>query len=256
MTSDDNPLIQTIDARGVCTLILNRPSVYNALDDDLIERLLSALQQVRTRTEVRLLVLTGMGSYFSAGADLHWLAESCGCGPERFEQLLETLDDITVPTLVLINGPAYGGAIGLVAACDIALASADVHFVFSEVRLGIVPSIISPYVVRAIGRRQAGRWFLSGAGIDANTAQRMGLVHDVVAKSELMQAAETEIGYLLAAGPAAQREVKTLLHPRDELSPVGAETPAELLSRVCASPEGTEGIRAFLQKRKPQWSGG
>ena len=255
MASGGESLTRSLDAQGVCTLTLNRPRVRNALDGELIRRLAEALDDVRSRPGLRLLVLTGAGGCFSAGADLRWLTDADAGGPAGLARLLADLANLQLPTLALVNGPAYGGAVGLVAACDIALAADNARFAFPEVRLGLVPAVIGPYVLRAIGPREAGRWFLSGAELGADTARRIGLVHQVVPAAILGDAAEAEIGHLLAAGPEAQRAVKALLRPWRQ-APAGGEAPHLLLERLRRSPEGREGVRAFLEKRKPQWPNG
>jgi len=167
--------------------------------------------------------------------------------------LLEDLASLPVPTLARVNGPAYGGAIGLIAACDIAIACNTANFAFSEVRLGLVPAVIAPYVIAAIGLRQARRWVLTGQRFDAEQAQAMGLLHQLVTADALDEAVEQQIQSLLKGGPQAQRQAKQLFNEWLKASPMAKQDTAELLADIRASSEGREGIDAFLMKRKPGW---
>ncbi len=249
-----------IGARGVYTLTLYRPETANALDGVLVGELLQTLAQVQAEPSVRVVVLTGDGDVFSSGADLAWMEQMAGADfatnladAAELAKVYETLAGLKVPTLARVNGPAYGGAIGLIAACDIAIASSSACFAFRETRLGLAPAVIAPYVVAAIGQRQARRWIFSGDDFDAEIAQRLGLVHAVVSLEELDDAVEREIARLLLGGPGALAETKALL---TRLSNVGLPAPTELAERLAklrAAPEGREGIRAFLERHKPGW---
>lgn len=254
------PLHIRTDERGVCWLTLNRPHCANALDSDLVQQLSIALAQVRSDSAVRLLVVSGQGEVFCSGADLQSMqqlavADMSVNQSDAFELalLLEDLASLPVPTLARVNGPAYGGGIGLIAACDIAIASSSANFVFSEVRLGLVPAVIAPYVIAAIGLRQARRWFLTGDSFDGEQAFSMGLLHQLVSGDGLDDAVEQQIKLLLKGGPQAQRQAKQLLNEWLKASPMAKEDTAELLADIRASEEGREGLAAFLEKRSPGW---
>jgi len=254
------PLHITTDAHGVCRLTLNRPQYANALDGDLIHQLLSVIVQLRSDPALRLLILSGRGDFFSSGADLHWMQQMAAADEKtnhtdalELALLLEELASLPVPTLARVNGPAYGGAIGLIAACDIAIASSSASFTCSEVRLGLIPAVIAPYVIAAIGQRQARRWFLTGKTFEATLAQQMGLVHQLVLPDELDEAVEHETQTLLKGGPQAQAQVKQLTNEWLSMSPLSSEDTARLLAEVRASGEGREGLAAFIEKRKPEW---
>jgi methylglutaconyl-CoA hydratase len=255
------------DSRGVATLTLDREEARNALSAALVERLTDELAALAAEPSVRIVQLTGAGQVFCAGADIGEMRAAGGASPEqneadsrRFAKVLERLERQPQPTVAVVNGAAYGGAVGLIAACDIAIAAGSARFALSEVRLGLVPAMISPYVIRAIGQRQARRWFLTGEAMDAQVAQRIGLVHEVAEAASLPAAARTIVEALLAGGPAAQVEIKRLLRHATGRSDTAdeamlAET-ARWIARVRASAEGREGLGAFLERRKPGWMRG
>lgn len=252
------------DTRGVATLTLDREAARNALSAELVQRLNDALASLAVDSSIRVVLLTGSGSVFCAGADIGEMRAAGAASPgqneadsRRFATMLECLERQPQPTVAVVNGAAYGGAIGLIAACDIAIAGDGARFALSEVRLGLIPAMISPYVIRAIGQRQARRWFLTGETMDAAAAERIGLVHQIVEDATLADAAREIADALLAGGPAAQAEIKKLLRhvtgrsePGDEL--MLAET-ARWIARVRAGAEGREGLTAFLERRKPRW---
>jgi len=254
-----------IDARGVATLWLDRPELHNAFDDALIAALTAELGRLASDASVRILLLGGRGRSFSAGADLNWMKRMAGYteaenrrDAEALAGLMRVLDTFPKPTLARVHGAAYGGGVGLVACCDIAVASEAAVFCLSEAKLGLIPAVISPYVVAAMGARAARRYFLTAETFDAPTARRLGLLNEVVAADGLDAAVEKVLASLLAAGPHAQGECKTLI-ARVARGPVDdsmvADTAARI-ARVRVSPEGREGIAAFLEKRKPAWTGG
>jgi methylglutaconyl-CoA hydratase len=255
------------DARGIVTLTLDRPAAKNALSSGLVARLGEALVAHADDAGVRAIVLTGAGGVFCAGADIGEMRAAGAATPEeneadsrRFAALLETLERQPQPTIALVNGAAYGGALGLIAACDVALAARSARLALSEVRLGLVPAMISPYVIRAIGARQARRWFLTGEAMEAATAERIGLVHQAVDDMELATAAAALIDSLLAGAPRAQREIKRLVRHATGRSEAAdatmlAET-ARWIARVRAGDEAREGLTAFLERRKPGWTRG
>jgi len=249
---------------GVVTLTLDRPDRHNAFDDALIAALTAALERAAAAGDVRAVVLRGAGRSFSAGADLAWMrrmadytAEENHRDAEALGRLMHILDALPVPTVAVVQGAAIGGGVGLVACCDVALASQAAVFALSEVRLGLVPAVISPFVVRAMGARAARRYFLTGERFDAATAVRLGLVHACVPPDALEDAAAGVLDALADGGPAAQRSAKRLI------SDVAGRTPADcldetarLIAEVRASPEGREGLGAFLDKRRPSWRAG
>lgn len=257
-------LIHTLDARGVATVTLNRPEVHNAFDDALIAELTGLLAHYGADPAVRALILTGAGKSFSAGADLGWMKRMAGYSYEEnladaagLARLMNVLDRLPKPTIGLINGAAYGGGVGLVACCDIAVGVDSAKFALSEVKLGLVPSVISPYVIAAIGLREARRLFITGEVFDADTAARIGLLHAAVGGGELDEAIERQLYLLAKAGPLAQREAKQLalrIGGNDRVEAERVDTAnAELIARLRTSEEGQHGLSAFLDKRAPRW---
>lgn len=252
------------DARGIATLTLDRPEARNALSAALVIRLTESLAALAGDVTVRAVLLTGSSGVFCAGADIGEM-RAAGSGTQeqneadarRFAKMLEVLERQPQPTVALVNGAAYGGALGLVAACDIALAAKSARFALSEVRLGLLPAMISPYVIRAIGPRQARRWFLTGEAMEAGTAGRIGLVHEVVDDAALPAASAALVDALLAGGPGAQAEIKQLIRQVSGRSEPADETmlaeSARWIARIRAGSEAREGLTAFLERRKPGW---
>jgi methylglutaconyl-CoA hydratase len=245
-----------IDRRpdGSAWITLNRPAVHNAFDDRLIVELAAELTRLAEDPTTRVVVLTGSGKSFSAGADLTWMRRTATYGDAEnladaraLAKLMATLNELPKPTIARVSGAALGGGTGLVACCDIVVASAEAVFGTTEVRLGLIPSVIGPYVVAAIGVRQARRLMLSGERIAAAEAARIGLVHQVVAADAL--------GHLMRGGPTALAAAKRLI--RDLAGrPIGPELIEDTAGRIAAlraTPEAREGITAFLAKRPPSW---
>ena len=254
-----------VDPRGVATITLNRPEKRNAFDDTLIARLTSLLLDLRADGEVRVIVLTGAGSAFSAGADLNWMRGMAAYSEEdnfedalRLADLMSVLNHLPLPTVARVNGHVFGGGVGLVACCDIAVADRDALFALSEVRLGLVPAVISPYVISAIGTRHARRFFLTGEPMTARKARRIGLIHEIAKPSRLDEAVEDQVGMLLAGGPMAIRESKELIAMvggnTESAAEVITRRTAEIIAQLRVSDEGQEGLSAFLEKRSPDWS--
>jgi methylglutaconyl-CoA hydratase len=254
----------TVDVRAsVARVALSRPDVHNAFDETLIAELTRALQALDADATVRAVVLRGEGRSFCAGADLNWMRRMAGYG--RAENLadatalaamLKTLHRLSKPTIARVHGAAFGGGVGLVACCDVAVAAHEATFSLSEAKLGLIPATIGPYVVEAIGARQARRYFLSAERFTAADALRVGLVHETCALAEIDARIDALLGGLLAAGPGAQAEAKALVRavagrPIDDA--VIADTAARI-ARVRESPEGREGVAAFLEKRAPAWA--
>lgn len=248
----------------IATLTLNRPHVHNAFDDNLIAETTAALATLAAEPSVRALVLTGAGPTFSAGADLNWMRRMAAAGAEenrqdalRLAKLLRTLHFFPKPTIARVNGSAYGGGVGLIACCDIAIGVAGAKFALSEVKLGLVPATIAPYVVQAIGPRQARRLFVSAEIFDATEAARIGLLHQCSAPSELDAAVDRQLHFLAKGGPTAQHEAKQLAlrtagMTLESAAAIDAAN-AELIARLRVSPEGQEGLGAFLDKRHAAW---
>lgn len=253
---------QKIDG-GVATLTLDRADVHNAFDDHLIAELTQKLRGVDRDPVVRLVVLAANGKSFSAGADLNWMKRMAGYSEAEnlrdavaLADLMHTLSALTKPTIARVQGPAYGGGVGLVACCDIAVGSLGAAFSLSEVRLGLIPSVISPYVIAAIGERQARRYFLSAERFDATEAVRIGLLHVAVEEAQLDAAVHGLAGELLKGGPRAQAAAKDLISAvaNRRIDRALVEDTAERIARIRVGAEGKEGIAAFLEKRAPAWA--
>lgn len=244
------------------TLWMNRPEVHNAFNATLIADLAAACAMLREDAATRVVVLAGRGRSFSAGADLHWMKRAGEAGVEenfadarRLAAMLRALHELPQPTIARVHGAALGGGMGLAAACDICVAAEPAVFATSEVRFGIIPSAISPYVLRAIGARQAGRYFLSAERIPASRALALGLAHEVVAAEALDARIGELVAALLQGGPAAQGAAKALI--RDVAGrPVDDALCDDTASRIAAlraTPEAREGLAAFLDKRPAAW---
>jgi methylglutaconyl-CoA hydratase len=246
----------------VATLRLNRPEVRNALDETLIADLAHAISALQHTAKIRVVILAAQGPVFCAGADLDWMRRMAEFSTEqnledarKLADMLHIIDTCTKPVIAKIQGDAYGGGIGLLAVSDIAVAAKHAQFCLSEVKLGLVPATISPYVVRSIGARQARRYALSAEKFTALEAQRVGLVHEVCADDQLDQSIENIVHALLQASPQAITATKQLLaqvtdHPIDDML---REMTAVQIAQARSGDEGREGIQAFLAKRKPRW---
>jgi methylglutaconyl-CoA hydratase len=249
---------------AVARIHLARPSIHNAFDDALIAELTAALAAVDADPAVRAVVLSGDGTTFSAGADLNWMRRMASASEADnradalgLARLMRTLNFLSKPTVARVNGSAYGGGVGLVACCDHAIGVPEAKFALSEVKLGLVPAVISPYVVAAIGPRHARRLFTSGEVFDATEAHRIGLLHQLVDAAALDEAVERALHFLAKGGPVAQRKAKALALRMAGMTPAAQEAidaaNAELIARLRVSAEGQEGLGAFLDKRAPRW---
>jgi len=256
------------ERRGaVLWLTLNRPQVHNAFDDGLIAALTAALQAGDADPQVRTVVLTANGSCFSAGADLNWMRSMVGASEEqnredslRLAKLMRTLQFLSKPTIARANGSAYGGGVGLVACCDIAVGVTTAKFALSEVKLGLVPAVISPYVIDAIGVRRARRLFLTGEVFDGAYAARIGLLHTAVAPDALDAEVDRTLHLVNKVAPQAQREAKQLAFrvggvDERQMEAMDAAN-AALIARLRVAEEGQHGLAAFLEKRPPRWVAG
>lgn len=248
---------------GIAELIINRPEVHNAFDDDVISQLIEQLEATDRDPGVRVLVLRSNGKSFSAGADLAWMKRMAQNSHQeniadagRLARLMEALNNHSKPTIGLIQGAAYGGAVGLAACCDIVIAAEAAQFCLSEVKIGLIPAVISPYVVRAIGERQARRYFVTAEPFSARQAQEYGLVHEVVASPELLDdACQRFIAQLRRNSPQAMHAAKQLIFavsgkPIDQTV---IDDTALRIADIRVSDEGQEGLGSFLEKRKPNW---
>ncbi len=255
--------IEVAERNGVALVTLNRPDRHNAFDETMISELTQALAVIADTPRLRAVVLLGAGESFCAGADLAWMERMAGFSYEEnvgdaraLARLLQALASLPKPTIARVHGPAYGGGVGLVACCDIAVAAMEATFALSEAKLGLIPATIGPYVIEAIGARAARRYFLTAERFDAAEAYRIGLVHDIVPSLEALDERVNELlGHLMVAGPHAQAACKALVRavahrPIDER--VVADT-AERIATVRASDEAREGIAAFLGRRSPAW---
>ncbi|WEZ85280.1 enoyl-CoA hydratase-related protein (plasmid) [Rhizobium sp. 32-5/1] len=255
-------ILETVDERGIATVTLNRPEQHNAFDDVLIADLTASLKRLEGDPGIRAVVLTGAGRSFSAGADLGWMRRMAQLSVEEniadaagLAGLMHMLDRLCKPTLALVQGAAFGGGAGLVACCDIAIASDRASFCFSEVKLGLTPATISPYVINAIGPRWARRLFQTAEVFNADRARDIGLVQDVVPEGELTTAGEGVLKALLQGAPGAQADAKDLIFLCEgrALDAALAEETGRRIAARRASTEGREGTSAFLAKTTPAW---
>jgi methylglutaconyl-CoA hydratase len=256
----DNLIVEKRNTVAIVTL--NRPEVRNAFDDVLISNLTRVFLELDKDETVRAVVLAGAGKAFCAGADLNWMKRMAGYGYEdnlkdanALAYMLKTLDRMSKPTVARVHGPAYAGGVGLVAACDIAIGSQAAEFCLTEVKLGLSPATISPYVVRAMGERLARRYCLTGEVIDAGEAYRLRLLSDVAAKEELDGAVNALLGHLVVGGREAHRKIKDLVRMvgRAPIDDAMIDDTAKRIAEIRVSPEGKEGVASFLEKRKPAW---
>lgn len=258
--------MQTIQLKvngPVATVSLNRPEVRNAFNAQMIAELTEAFQDLAKQDRLRAVVLEGEGASFSAGADANWMRTSLDFSPEenradamRMSDVFGTIQDLQAPVIARVHGAALGGGMGLLAACDIVVAAEGTTFGFTETKLGIVPAVISRVVLAKIGPSWARALYVTGERFGPETARHIGLVHWVVPEDDLDATVEARVGELLASGPCATRAAKQLVLALMEMAP--ADIPAYTAERIAelrASPEGQEGLRAFLEKRKPAWRG-
>jgi methylglutaconyl-CoA hydratase len=250
-------------ANGRADITLNRPDVHNAFDEAMIADLTVMLKKLEAEESVRVVVLSGAGKSFSAGGDLNWMKRFANYSFEQnvedakaLAELMRTLDELNKPTVARVHGNAYGGGVGLVACCDIALATPGAAFCLSEVKLGLIPAVISPYVVAAMGARAARRYFLTAERFDAAEAFRLGLVHELQEdEAQMDKAIERLTATLAQNGPQAIAASKGLIRAVSQ-KPIAPDVRLDTARRIAerrASPEGKEGVAAFLEKRKPSW---
>jgi len=254
-------IVVELDADGIGTLLLNRPETHNAFNAVLIHELTHALAWFREHAAVIVLCLRGAGKNFCAGADLNWMKRSADLTAKEsrddamhLAEMMHALYSFPKPTMAIVQGAVFGGGVGLVACADIVIAQQPVTFCLSEVKLGLVPAVIGPYVVKAMGARMAKRYMLSGEQFDATAAWHCGMVHECVDEEHVDGLSASLLRELLSGGPQAQQAVKAQVI--DALSPIDGDIrahTAELIARIRSSKEAQEGIDAFLNKRQPYW---
>jgi methylglutaconyl-CoA hydratase len=256
-------VLSQVDADGNATVVLNRPEVHNAFDPEMVDALTATLRKLESDDKVRAIVITGAGASFCAGADIEYMKKSARFSREQNADnaratalMLQTLHGLEKPTVACVRGAARGGGVGLVSACDIAIAERGATFRLSEVKLGIVPAMISPFVIAAIGERHAHRFMLSGEEFDSAEAFRIGLVHDICEEPELNALVGRMLANLYSSGPKAVVSAKKLI-----AEVAGARVDDALMDKLSqriagirTTPEAQEGLSAFLEKRKTAWS--
>ena len=255
-------VITQIDSRGVARVTLNNPDKHNAFDDQMIIELTNAFNALAANANVRIMLLKSEGKSFSAGADLDWMKRMASYSYQQnlndaraLAAMLKALHQMPIPTIARVQGATFGGAVGLISCCDIALASSNASFALSEVKIGLVPSTISPYVIAAIGERHAKRYFMTAERFDANTAMQIELVHEAVEKSLLDDKVEQLVTAILSNGPEAVAVAKQLIFAVSG-KPIDSkliEHTCEVIAGIRVSAQGQEGLSAFLDKRKPNW---
>ncbi len=251
----------TIDAK-VARITLDNPDKRNAFDDRIIASLTEAFETVGSDDSVRVVVLQASGNHFSAGADLNWMrgmgkldARQNQDDALRLARLMQGIDQCPKPVIARVQGAAFGGALGLICAADMAVAADNARFCLSEVKLGIIPAVISPYVVRALGPRQANRYFMTAEVIPAQRAMQLGIAHEVVPEAQLDETVDQLVSALLSGGPQAQIEARNLIErvSTGAIDQAMLNDTAERIARLRTGSEGQEGLSAFLEKRTPNW---
>ncbi len=257
-----NYLQLEIDNRNVATIWLNRPERNNALNADFINELITAFKQVSSNPDIRLLVIRGKGKHFCSGGDLQWMQESINLDfagnlkdAQQLSELFYQLYNLPKPTLAVVQGAAFGGAVGFVACCDMAIGADNAMFCLSEVRIGLIPATISPFVIRCMGNRAALSYSLTAERFSGKRATELGLLHQSCPDEELSALTEKWIAQLLQNSPAAQEACKKLFAEigTGEITPELRRYTEEAIANIRVSKEGQEGLHAFLEKRSPNW---
>ncbi|WP_026374717.1 enoyl-CoA hydratase/isomerase family protein [Aestuariibacter salexigens] len=260
--TEQKAVLYEVDDRGVATVTMNRPDRHNAFDDSMIAELTKTFKKVDNDANVRVMVLAANGKSFCAGADLNWMKRMAQysydenyADAKALATMLETLNTLSKPTIARVQGAAFGGAVGLIACCDMAIGSKLSKFCLSEVKLGLIPATISPYVIDAIGARIARRYFVTAEVFSSRRARRLGLLSETVTESELDDTVEALISHILKNGPAAVSAAKKLvLEVQDkEHTDTLLDMTSERIAAIRVSDEGQEGLSAFLERRKPSW---
>ena len=263
-TSTFNTIELEYAEKGFATLWLNRPEKNNAFNAEMIRELVLAIDQVQANKNLRFLLLRGRGKHFCAGADLAWMQQSAQLDfnanlndARELAELMYSLYHLKLPTLAVVQGAAFGGAVGLVACCDMAIGAHDAVFSLSEVRIGLAPAVISPFVVKAMGERATRRYAMTGERFSGERARELGLLSETYAAAELDDALHGWLDNLMLNSPQAMRASKDLLREASSasVSPALRRYTENAIARIRVSPEGQEGLNAFLEKRKPRWLG-
>ncbi|MEM7169640.1 MAG: enoyl-CoA hydratase/isomerase family protein [Pseudomonadota bacterium] len=254
--------LEEIGDDGVARITLTRPAVHNAINEVLVSELTTVFKGLDSDSRVRAVVLAAQGKSFCAGADLNWMRTVAGFSEDRnvedaenLAELMTSLNQLSKPTVAMVQGPVFGGGVGLVACCDVAIAAETARFCLSEVKVGLIPAVISPYVIASIGERAARRYFLTAEDFSAWEAHRLGLVQEVVPRDSMEPTCRRILDAILLGGPEAQADAKSLIFSvtgRPISDALRQETTARIAKRR-TSEEGKEGIDAFLAKRKPSW---
>jgi methylglutaconyl-CoA hydratase len=250
-----------VEGEEIITITLNRPDIHNPFDEKTISELTDCFSKVKKNDSVRIVIVTGAGRSFCAGADLNWMRrmadfpkEENVADAEKLSRMFESLESIEVPTIAKVNGVAFGGGAGLICACDFAIASDTVELAFSEVKLGLLPGVVSPYVIERIGVKKTVQLFTSGERVDAEKALDIGIIDHIVPGVELDETVEKLSNLIMTGGPRAVIECKRLARNHSILDRDSfKEYCIESIAEARASPEGKEGVRAFLEKRRPAW---
>lgn len=258
------PILQDTQANGVATLWLNRPEVKNALDMELIGSLSEHLDELAKDSDVRMVVLRGKGSHFCAGADLNWMQKSLGqsrdenmADARQLAELLTRLDSFPTPTFAYIQGGAYGGALGLAACCDIVVADPEAVFALSELKLGLVPAMISPFLLRRMGERFMRRYAVTAEAFNGELAKQMGLVNELATPEQADRWVEYFADHFSAAGPEALRATKELILKLRNVPPTDvSQVTTECIADIRQSEEAQAGMQAFFNKLAPPWRSG
>ena len=260
LTTDYTTLKLTVNEDKVATVTLNRPDLHNAFNEVLIAELTKSFKDLGQDNEVRMVILTGSGKSFCAGADINWMKSMIGFSykeniqdSQNLADMFKVINECPKPVIGRINGAAFGGGVGLTAVCDIAVAVESAKFSFSEVKLGIAPAVVSPYVLARIGPGNARKLFITGERFDANKAVEIGLIHQVTRVDELDESVNSMVKMLLSNSPNAVKEVKSLIANWSELDRERfRKFTVEMIAELRTSEEGKEGLQAFLDKRKPE----
>ncbi len=251
------------NTQGSCTLILNNPQLKNAINLQMISEFNEILETLKSDKKIRVLRITGAGNVFSAGADLDWMKKSRSLSEEQnksdaliFTNLLENIDNFPKPTIAVINGHVFGGGLGIISVCDFSIANNLSKFCFSEVKLGLIPAMIGPYILRNIGYKKAKSLFLTGEVFNSDKALEIGLIDVNTTEDKIEEITNNLVNKLLAGSPSAQEEIKTFTSAinQKKISKDLINFSAEVISKIRVNPEAKEGIDAFLEKRKPKWN--
>ena len=250
-----------VEGQEVVTITLNRPEIHNPFDDKMIAELTDCFEDIQSKPDVRVVIITGAGKSFCAGADLNWMKRmgqdsyhKNSADASNLSKMFQEMEDIEVPVIARVNGAALGGGAGLACASDFVIASEKAKIGFSEVKLGLLPGVISPYVIDRIGGKRAVQLFTTGQRLDAKMARKLGLFDDVVEPDELDEAVQILVKQIMSGGPQAVKECKRLARTGANMDRAEFKKYCiKAIAKIRASPEGKEGVGAFLEKREPAW---